>query len=95
MSTGPLVVRTDNVYYIQENTKSRAASFQKMFDKRVWGNKFDAAKGLQASGKITTLVDNDITIGLALQRVQRYYLHFYCYCYYYHHHHHHYLHINM
>ena len=58
MSTGPLVVSTDNVSYVQEDTKLRAASFQKVFDKRVWGNKFDAAnKGLQAPGKITTLVD--------------------------------------
>ena len=52
MSTGPLVVRTNDV---QEDTKSRAASFQKVFDKRAWGKRFDVAyKDLQASGKITT-----------------------------------------
>ena len=53
MSTGPLEVRTGDV---PEDTKRRTDSFQKVFDKRAWGNKHDRAyKGLQASGKITTL----------------------------------------
>ena len=56
MSTGPLVVTTDDV---PEDTKSRAASFQKVFDKRAWGKKFDASyKDFQASDKITTLAQS-------------------------------------
>ena len=54
MSTGPLVGRTDDGH---EDTKSRAASFQKIFDKKVWGQFDTGYKGLQASGKISTLAD--------------------------------------
>ena len=54
-STGPLVVRTDDVH---EDTNSRIAFFQKIFDQRALGFKPDAAyKGLQASGKTSTLAD--------------------------------------